>query len=171
MLARWHVYRKGVLPDRPRAKAERRDKLLAVLKERSAVPEAETRSREMAADAMVALLTGEPRRIIAACANRGQIDDLPRNATVETWTLASRCGINPVASGKLPSAAKGFMEQIVSEEELAVEAALTGDFDALVQALVVSPLLTDKRLAPALARELVGANAQYLPQFKNIPTA
>ena len=112
--------------------------------------------------------SGEPRRIIAACANRGQIDDLPREATVETWAMASRCGIHPVASGKLPPSVKGLMEQVVCEEELAVEAALTGNFDTLVESLVASPMVTDKRVAPQLAKELIEGNRQYLPQFKDI---
>ena len=136
-----------------------------MLAEKSAVPEAAERSREMIADAAVGLLTGEPRRVIAACANRGQIDDLPREVTVETWALASRCGIHPVASGKVPAPVKGFMEQIVCEEELTVEAALTGNFDTFVQALIASPMLTDKSAAPALAKELLEGNRQYLPQF------
>lgn len=164
-LANWSIYRKGVLPNRPKAKAERREKVEKVLAEKSAVPEAAERSREMIADAAVGLLTGEPRRVIAACANRGQIDDLPREVTVETWALASRCGIHPVASGKVPAPVKGFMEQIVCEEELTVEAALTGNFDTFVQALIASPMLTDKSAAPALAKELLEGNRQYLPQF------
>ena len=106
MLAQWNVYRKGVLPNRPQAKEERRKKLIAALEEKVTLPETESRSKEFAADAAVALLTGEPRRIIAACANRGQIDDLPREVTVETWAIASRCGIHPVASGKLPPSVK-----------------------------------------------------------------
>ncbi len=164
-LANWSIYRKGVLPNRPKAKAERREKVEKVLAEKSAVPEAAERSKEMIADAAVALLTGEPRRVIAACANRGQIDDLPRDVTVETWALASRCGIHPVASGKVPAPVKGFMEQIVCEEELTVEAALTGNFDTFVQALIASPMLADKSAAPALAKELLEGNKQYLPQF------
>ena len=167
-LAQWSIYRKGVLPNRPNAKAERREKLIQALQNKSILPETESRSKEMVADAAVALLTGEPRRIIAACANRGQIDDLPREATVETWALASRCGIHPLASGKVPPSVKGFMEQIISEEELTVEAALTGNFDILVQALTASPLLTDKGSADKLAEDLINANKQYLPQFKDV---
>ena len=87
---------------------------------------------------------------------------------METWALASRCGIHPLASGKVPPSVKGFMEQIISEEELTVEAALTGNFDILVQALTASPLLTDKGCADKLAKDLIDANKQYLPQFKDV---
>ena len=168
VLSRWSIYRKGVLPNRPQAKAERKEKIINALRDKITLPETEFRSREMVADAAVGLLTGEPRRIIAACANRGQIEDLPREVTVETWAVASTCGIHPVASGRLPAAVKGFMEQIVCEEELTVEAAMTGNFDTLVQALTASPLLSDKSAASALAKELVVANQQYLPQFKHL---
>ena len=57
------------------------------------------------------------------------------------------------------------MEQIIAEEELPVEAALTGDFDLVVNALTASPMVADKRIAPRLAKELLKANQSYLPQF------
>ena len=166
MLSKWSIYRKGVLPNRPNAKEQRRQKIIDALKDNIILPETENRSKEMVSDAAVALLTGEPRRIIAACANRGQIDNLPREVTVETWAMASKCGIHPIASGSVPTCVKGFMEQIITEQELTVEAAMTGNFDTFVQALIASPMLIDKSCAPNLAKDLLEANRQYLSQFK-----
>ena len=165
-LAKLNIYRKEVLPGRPQRKAERAQKIIDTLKSGEAVPEMAERSREMFCDAAVGLLTGEPRRVIAAMGNCGQAADLPPEVTVETWALASRGGINPVASGKIPPRAKGVMEQIIMEEELTVEAAMTGNFDTLVAALQNSPMVYDKRVIIPMARELLQANKEYLPQFK-----
>ena len=164
-LAEMNLYRKGVLPGRAERKQEQVRRLEDLLKKHAPIPEMSGRSREMFADAAVALLTGEPRRIIAAMGNHGQIENLPRGATVETWALASRSGIHPVASGSVPIPAKGFMEQIIAEQELTVEAALTGDFDLLVAAMTASPMVADKSIAARLAKELVAANQKYLPKF------
>ena len=60
---------------------------------------------------------------------------------------------------------KGFLEFIIAEEELAVEAALTGCRKTFIQALTVSPLLHNKDAAEALADELLDAQRVYLPQF------
>ncbi len=164
-LANLNIYRKDVLPGRPQRKAERTQKIADILKSGNAVPEMALRSNEMFCDAAVGLLTGEPRRIIAAMRNCGQAADLPQDVTVETWALASRCGINPVASGKIPPRAKGLMEQIIMEEELTVEAAMTGNFDTLIAALHNSPMVHDKSVVVPMAKELLQANKKYLPQF------
>lgn len=160
-----NIYRKGVLPGRADRKKEQTQKLDRLLKDGAPIPEMSERSKEMFADAAVALLNGEPRRIIAAVGNQGQVANLPRLATVETWAQVSRSGILPVWSGEAPPSVKGFMEQIIAEEELTVEAALTGDFDLVVNALTASPMVADKRIAPRLAKELLKANQSYLPQF------
>lgn len=159
------IYRKGVLPGRADRKREQTQKLDKLLRDGAPIPEMSGRSKEMFADAAVALLSGEPRRIITAVGNQGQVANLPHLATVETWAQVSRSGIHPVMSGEAPLSVKGFMEQIVAEEELTVEAALTGDFDLFVNALTASPMVADKRIAPRLAEELLKANQSYLPQF------
>lgn len=166
-LAKLNIYRKDVLPGRAERKAERAQKLAEVLKNRESIPEMSARSNEMFCDAAVGLLTGEPRRIIAAMRNTGQAADLPHEVTVETWAVAGTSGIYPVASGKIPAAAKGFMEQIIAEQEFTVEAAMTGNFDTLCKAIYNSPMVYDKSTVPAMAKELLEANKPYLPQFFN----
>ena len=166
ILKKYHLHRKGVLPGRPDRKKERTQWLIDALDKGEQPAESKERSNEMLCDAVVGILTGEPRRIIAALPNIGQIDNLPRHVAVETWAVASRCGINPVASGNVPSPYKGFMEQIIQEQELTVEAGLTGDKSKFIQAMFVSPELHRKDLAEELATELLAVHKKHLPQFK-----
>ncbi len=165
-LKKYHLHRKGVLPNRPKRKEERKSWLVDALEKGEQPNESKARSNEMLCDAVVGILTGESRRIIAALPNIGQIDNLPRDVAVETWAVASRGGINPVASGNVPSPYKGFMEQIIEEQELTVEAGLSGDSSKLIQAMFVSPELHRKDMAEELALELLAAHRDYLPQFK-----
>jgi len=164
-LKKYHLHRKGVLPRRADRKQERTQDIIDILEKGEVPPESKERSNEMLCDAVVGLCTGEARRIIAALPNIGQIDNLPRDVVVETWAVASRCGVHPVASGKVPHPYKGFMEQIIEEQELTVEAGLTGDKSTLVQAMFVSPELHRKDLAEELATEMIAAHHKHLPQF------
>jgi 6-phospho-beta-glucosidase len=53
----------------------------------------------------------------------------------------------------------------VLNQELIVEAALTGDRKLALQALLNDPLVRDFRTAPRMLDELLAAHADYLPQF------
>ena len=166
ILKKLNIGRKGVLPNRPARKKERRDEILRRLETGGELPEIAKRSNETLADAMVGLCTGEPRRIIASVPNGGQIENLPREAVVETWATAARKGILPENSGSVPPAYAGYVRQVVAEQEMTVEAAMTGDRRKVVQAMVLSPMLTDKLRAEELADELLAAHRKFLPQFK-----
>ena len=163
---RYHLHRKGVLPERADRKAVKTERLIEILENDSPQDEVKERSNEMLCDAVVGLCAAEPRRLIGAMPNIGQIDNLPRDVVVETWTIASFAGINPVASGNMPLPLKGFMEQIIAEQELSVEAALAGDRGKFAQAIFNSPQLHQKDKAAELADELLAANKEFLPQFK-----
>jgi len=166
VLKKYHIHRKGVLPGREEQRGIRRDRLLSILEEGSVPNEALSRSHEMLCDVVVGLCAGEARRAVVAHANVGQIDNLPREVVVESWATASLSGIHPVASGNMPLQLKGLMEQIIVEQELSVEAAITGDKKTFVQALFNSPQLHCKDRARDLAEELLAANHAFLPQFK-----
>jgi alpha-galactosidase/6-phospho-beta-glucosidase family protein len=95
----------------------------------------------------------------------GQITNLPRQAVVETWGHVTWDRVTPAVAGDVPAPVTGMVQTIVQEEELAVEAALTGDRDKVVQAMHASPLLVNKDAAVELADALLEANARWLPQF------
>lgn len=166
LLKKMNIGRKGVLPNRPARKQERCNEIHRRLETGEELPEMAKRSNETLADAVVGLCTGEPRRIIASVPNEGQIENLPRDAVVETWAVASRKSIIPEKSGSIPPVYAGYVRQIVAEQEMTVEAAMTGDRKKVVQAIFLSPMLTDKLRAEELADELLAAHKILLHQFK-----
>jgi alpha-galactosidase len=123
------------------------------------------RSNEEVADVIAALATGRQRVAIVNLPNRGQIDNLPREAIVETFGVVSATGIRGIAAGALPPGVLSTVYPHVVNQELIVEAALTGDRQLAVQAFLGDPLVGDFRSTPILVADLIESNRAYLPQF------
>jgi len=75
-------------------------------------------------------------------------------------------GARGLVMGDLPPAVAAITARHVSNQELIVTAALTGDIRAARQALLNDPLVTlPLETAVAMLDELMAANTSYLPQF------
>ena len=140
-----------------------RDKVRAWLAGEAPLPDG--RSQEEVVDVIRALVTGTPHTIIANLPNEGQIDNLPRDAVVETRAVVMANGIQPVSVGALPTGVLTTVQQHVANQELIVEAALMGDRSLVLQAFLSDPLVRDFPSAPRLVDELIEANIAYLPAF------
>lgn len=160
----FYIRRKGVLPRRQQLIDARKKKIYGIMRGETELPNLSL-SHEGLSTICESLYTGKPSRTIVTMPNAGQISNLPPGTAVETWASVSSNGIHPEISGEVPDVVAGSMLTIVGEQELAVEAALTGDRRLLYQALYVSPILQDKEAAEWLGDELLEANRAYLPQF------
>ena len=167
-LRRHRVRRKGVLPMRAEGKAKRRRYIADIVAGRRPMGDLRP-SREGLSRITEALLAGGKTRQIVAMPNAGQVSNLPRDVIVETHARVDRRGVHPDPSGPIPPPLLGWMQTIVDEQELAVEAALRGDRDMVVAAMTVSPMLADKDAAGELTDKLLKANRRYLPQFFKPP--
>ncbi|MDQ3413296.1 MAG: hypothetical protein M3509_14385 [Chloroflexota bacterium] len=123
------------------------------------------RSDEEVADVIVALATGRPHTIVANLPNRGQIDNLPRGAVVETRAVVMAGGIQPLTAGALPPGLLATVQNHVANQELIVEAALGGDRALSIQAFLGDPLTGGARSVPGLVDKLIAANRAVLPRF------
>ena len=159
---KFYLYRKGVLPVRPNNKQAIVERLQKTLADKEVPRETANRSREMLCDALVGLLTGEKRRIIATLPNAGQIGNLPREASVETWASVSLDTITPVLSGNIPMSCYGFMASVVAEQELTIQAALTKDRSLVRQALFASPLFHEKERVDELMNAMFDAEKEWI---------
>ena len=101
--------------------------------------------------------------------NFGLIDNLPEGCCVEVPVLASRRGLNPMHVGPLPEHLAVLVNTSARCEELAVEAAITGDPRKVFHSICFDPL-TSAVLSLAEIKEMVDemfeANKKWLPQFK-----
>lgn len=166
VIKKHHIRRKGVLPNRREGYERKKREAEDIVAGRKPFPDKGV-SHEAMSDVIESLHTGIPCRAVVNLPNKGQIENLPRDIVVETWAKIEKDTITPEAAGPVPQVLKGFLESIIAEEELAVEAALTGDRQKVIQAMLVSPLLQNKDAAETLTDELLEAHRAYLPQFFN----
>jgi alpha-galactosidase/6-phospho-beta-glucosidase family protein len=123
------------------------------------------RSREEISDIISAMVTGKNSINIANLPNEGQIRDLPAGAVVETYGAISGLGASGVAFGELPAPIAGLVHPHVLNQEMIVEAGLTGDRDLAFQAFLNDPLVSHHPEARNMFEEMFEAHSQYLPHF------
>jgi alpha-galactosidase/6-phospho-beta-glucosidase family protein len=128
------------------------------------------RSFEQMAPVMAALAGGPVRRFIVNVPNQGQIDNLPREAVVECVAEIDTLGVRPISVGPLPYPAYAAIAPQVARQELVVEAALTGQREPALAALMTDPLVVNPEIAAPLLNDLLAANAHFMgPEFMGTP--
>ncbi|MDI3299020.1 MAG: 6-phospho-beta-glucosidase [Bacillota bacterium] len=120
---------------------------------------------EAALGAMESLWTGRPALHVLDVPNQGATPDMPPEAVLEVDASVGPWGVRPVAHGRLRPELRGLMQQVKAYEELTVEAALTGDRETALAALVAHPLVPGVAVARELLEELLEAHRPYLPRF------
>ena len=103
--------------------------------------------------------------MVVNTANNGAIQGLPDDAVIETNCLIDALGAHPLAFGKLPPLMNGLTQQVKDFERLTIDAAVRGDKQKALLALVANPLVADVNLASALVDEVLTINKAWLPQF------
>ncbi len=98
--------------------------------------------------------------------NRGCIPGLPDWAAVELPGVVSGAGVRGVSVPAFPPGITALFNQQIAVQDLAVEAALHGDRQAALQALLLDPVVWSYDEAVKMLDELLAAQARYLPQFK-----
>jgi alpha-galactosidase len=108
----------------------------------------------------------DQRKLFAAnVPNGGSVPGLPPDAVLELPAVASASGLRPVQLADFPSDLTAVVERKLASIELTVQAALTGDRDLMVEALLLDGSLSDPGAAKNLANELLEAHRLFLPQF------
>jgi len=129
------------------------------------------RGHEYAASIINARLGGEVFRFNGNVPNTKLIPNLPEGACVEVPVFVDREGFHPVHVGPLPPQCVALNHVSVMVEEMAVEAALTGDPRLVFQAICYDPL-TAAVLSLAeieqMVNEMFEQNRDYLPQFTHL---
>lgn len=101
----------------------------------------------------------------AVLLNVGQISNLPLGAPVETPVLVDGAGVHPVQVGALPPGIAELCRRELVTAQLGVDAALTGDRQLALQALLLDPVIRDLDTARLVLEAYLEAYRPYLPQF------
>jgi alpha-galactosidase len=97
--------------------------------------------------------------------NRGAITNLPRDVFVETPAVVDGSGVRPICIGELSQPLAAFCRRDVDQMELTVEAAVKGDRNLVLQAMLLDPVVDSVRVAERVLDETLRVQAEYLPQF------
>jgi 6-phospho-beta-glucosidase len=97
--------------------------------------------------------------------NQGAIPNMAADAVVEVACRIDREGATPLPVEPLAPEMLGVVEQVKAYERLTVAAAVSGDRDLALKALLANPLSSDFRVAAPMLEELLEANREYLPLF------
>ena len=119
-----------------------------------------------AAVSLLAAIAGNTNEVhIVNCQNRGGIADLPEEAVVEVPCVVGAAGARPLTVGRLPAAIRGLVQAVKAYEALTIEAAVRGNRQRALQALMSHPLVPCFDVAKGLLDAILEANESYLPQF------
>jgi alpha-galactosidase len=97
--------------------------------------------------------------------NGGAVPGLPAGAILEMSAVASGSGFIPLQSTALHPTLTAKLQSKIAAIEITVDAALSGDFDTFVEALLADGSVSDPDKAAALASDLIEAHKLHLPQF------
>lgn len=100
--------------------------------------------------------------------NVGQITNLPLGMIVETNATFGHDSVTPVTAGAIPAGVDILVQRVAYNQELVVEAAVTGDYELAFKAFINDPLVTvSLEDARALFNEMLENTKDYLPAYND----
>jgi alpha-galactosidase len=129
------------------------------------------RGHEYAAYIINALMGGETFAFNGNLPNTHLITNLPEGACVEVPVFVDRGGFHPVYVGALPPQLAALNHTNVCVEEMAVQAALTGDPRLVFHAVCHDPLaaaVLSLAEIKKMVNQMLQQNRDYLPEFKRL---
>lgn len=98
--------------------------------------------------------------------NGDTIRDFPPEYGIEITSYITKDGPKPYKFiNEFPMYIKGLINQIKTFEILGAQAAVEGDYNKALLAMVLNPLVTNDVLGHKLLDEMLAANKEYLPRF------
>jgi alpha-galactosidase len=126
------------------------------------------RSHEYGSYIIEAVETGKLAKINGNIPNYGLIDNLPEGCCVEVPCLIDGNGVQPIKVGDIPPQLAALNRTMVNVHSLIVEAALTGDREAILHAISLDPLtaaVCTLDQIRAMTDEMFDAQKHWLPKF------
>jgi 6-phospho-beta-glucosidase len=120
---------------------------------------------EASAMLIESLLTDRGDVQVVNVRNEGAIPNLDADAVVEVPCRIDAGGAQPLPLDPLAPEMHGLVVQAKAYERLTVRAAVSGDRELALKALMANPLVRDYRVAAPLLEALLEADRQHLPRF------
>ena len=111
------------------------------------------------------IIADDGKRHIVNAPHQGTVCGFDINAVIEMPVAVHRDRVVPFAIGKLPLPILGLVHAVKTYEQLTIRAAVTGDHDAALLALLAHPLIRKYDVAKPLLEDLLEAHQEYMPRF------
>jgi alpha-galactosidase len=120
-------------------------------------------SADHASDIIESMWSGKLKKFYINVKNNGAITNLTDDAYVEVPCIVDMNAVRPLPFGPLPRPILGYVQRVLDEHELAVQAAVTCDRKTLMQAFLASMVTVSIPDARNCMEEMLLAEKDYLP--------
>ncbi|MDR1669803.1 MAG: 6-phospho-beta-glucosidase [Oscillospiraceae bacterium] len=118
-----------------------------------------------AVSAADAILNGKDEIHVVTAKNNGAVPFMDDSDVVEVKCMLGKGGVTPQPVRVYNDYIAGLMRAVKAYEKLTVKAAVNGDSDAALAALMAHPLIGDYDRAAPMLSEMLEANRAFLPRF------
>ncbi|MEU4191773.1 hypothetical protein AB0E69_07745 [Kribbella sp. NPDC026611] len=130
------------------------------------LPRTDNQEAERLVGIAEAIVTGNDHVELAVnLPNEGKIPNLPSTAVVEVPAVVGAAGIIGLGVGPLPDGIAAVLSARAQQQEITVQAALTGDRALALQALVLDPLVDSLTVATGILDDAIDAHGPLLDRF------
>ena len=120
---------------------------------------------EAALQLLTSLHSGDGAVHVVDVQNSGTVPHLSDDAVVEVPSRVTRDGAVPLPVPPLAPHLAGLVAHVAAYEELAADAAVSGDRETALRALLTHPLIAQRAPAEQLLDDILAANRAQLPAF------
>jgi len=124
-------------------------------------------SGELVAQLLDGMVTGKPQSLPVNLPNDGNVTNLDDDAVVEIMGVADDTGIHGRDKTTVPGIMGEFLRRINVVQEWTVEAAVAGDRELVLEAMLADPIAAQLPYEQIISMtdEMMTATARWLPQF------
>lgn len=122
---------------------------------------------DAACETISSIVNDKRTTIVVSTENNGAITDLPNDSIVEVSAQITSHGAEAINWGSFESGPRGLLQIQKAMEECVIDAAINGDYAKAIEAFTINPLVESGPKAIEMLNEMLIANKEYLPQFKD----
>lgn len=119
----------------------------------------------VALDIIESINQGKNKILILNVLNKGSIEGMAEDASVEIPVVVGGGFIHPLTVGKIPGHCLGLMNQVKAYERLTIEAALENSYAKALQALTIHPLIQDSNIAKNILDKYILLHGKFFPKL------
>ncbi len=114
-----------------------------------------------------AIQNNKKQEYILDIPNNGYAPGFSPEMVIEMPAIVDSKGATPIQVTSISPEVRGLMQMLKAYEELTIDAAVTGSYDAALQALIAHPLVMSYKKAKPMLDEILTNNRAFLPNYWN----